>query len=421
MLLSYGYLTHDFGPILSWLPHLSNPMPSPVGKLNNANGLPLLIFLVVYLVLFFAGHRIQTALNLPGWRQGIATGITGASHNFIFLDRACICQTDAEKKRSGIAALGTIVAKSDILLSCQSRDYFDRLWCCYEIAIFLKLRGAAKINCVPLALPPLIIVAIILTPMTFYSTCVNFAQDTSGNALIENMLLQTLAFAQVLFFGCAVAYLHIESDTVLQLVKKFQLDAAHCFCCDNNHKLPDGTEIACDRDYVEDHVEQLYGSVEAFDISVQTEVFPALRDQLGGVLGLPVDVVLAVQYVSMIGYTEYLFFAPTLVHPQYKLFALERMFIGVCSMAVSGLMMPMAVATCLCEILQVCLPSAVWSYSVVRNSLILLIGLCASIITIANIAYVNTVVLDPQVKKLNYLNFKIQFKNVERMRYNAFN
>ena len=56
-----------------------------------------------------------------------------------FLDKCCINQTDPVLKRRGIEALGVFLARSEVLLILWSPDYFLRLWCSYEVAVYMSL------------------------------------------------------------------------------------------------------------------------------------------------------------------------------------------------------------------------------------------------------------------------------------------
>ena len=166
------------------LPTIHNCVPIPSGQFtppSNAtgfddlcpggpffpicNGIPMGAFVAVYLVLFFVGHK------LPG-RKAARLGV--------FLDKACISQDDPELKAAGIAALGATVASSTNLLACASTDYFERLWCNYEVAIFLRIREARNVMLVPLGLPSLFLAGLVLNLISLYLIDVNPTQFISN-------------------------------------------------------------------------------------------------------------------------------------------------------------------------------------------------------------------------------------------------
>ena len=68
----------------------------------------------------------------------------------LFLDKACINQSSAELKAEGIRNLGAFLKNSDSMLVFWSRDYFDRLWCVYELSLFIKLKGTRDLVIMPL-------------------------------------------------------------------------------------------------------------------------------------------------------------------------------------------------------------------------------------------------------------------------------
>ncbi|CAE8610812.1 unnamed protein product [Polarella glacialis] len=55
-----------------------------------------------------------------------------------FLDCLCINQNDAELKQAGIDSIGAYLRNSDSMLVLWSPEYFTRLWCCFELAVFLE-------------------------------------------------------------------------------------------------------------------------------------------------------------------------------------------------------------------------------------------------------------------------------------------
>ncbi|KAJ1616153.1 hypothetical protein T492DRAFT_1108520 [Pavlovales sp. CCMP2436] len=54
-----------------------------------------------------------------------------------FLDKMCIDQQDSDAKARGIDQIGRFLRNSEELLILWSPDYFLRLWCCFEVAVYL--------------------------------------------------------------------------------------------------------------------------------------------------------------------------------------------------------------------------------------------------------------------------------------------
>ncbi|CAE8600670.1 unnamed protein product [Polarella glacialis] len=55
-----------------------------------------------------------------------------------FLDCLCINQSDAELKQVGIDSIGAYLRNSDSMLVLWGPEYFTRLWCCFELAVFME-------------------------------------------------------------------------------------------------------------------------------------------------------------------------------------------------------------------------------------------------------------------------------------------
>ncbi|KAF4686729.1 hypothetical protein FOZ60_004920 [Perkinsus olseni] len=56
----------------------------------------------------------------------------------VFLDKCCIPQNDPIAKSYGISRLADYLRVSNKLLILWSPDYLERLWCVYELAVFLR-------------------------------------------------------------------------------------------------------------------------------------------------------------------------------------------------------------------------------------------------------------------------------------------
>ncbi|CAE8585270.1 unnamed protein product [Polarella glacialis] len=61
-----------------------------------------------------------------------------------FFDRLCINQGDAELKQAGIDSIGAYLRNSDSILVLWSPQYFLRLWCVFELAVFLEKSTSAE-------------------------------------------------------------------------------------------------------------------------------------------------------------------------------------------------------------------------------------------------------------------------------------
>lgn len=85
-----------------------------------------------------------------------------SSNKKCFLDRYCIEQSDPDEKRKGIASIPNILARTNKLVVLLSDNYFTRLWCVYEIAIFRSANGANKS---PIVFVPLraVLIAFLMT------------------------------------------------------------------------------------------------------------------------------------------------------------------------------------------------------------------------------------------------------------------
>ena len=70
----------------------------------------------------------------------------------VFLDKACIHQTDALLKEAGISSLGEFTFFSWSLVVLDSEDYLRRLWTVYELASFMIIRPRGRVVYLPVNL-----------------------------------------------------------------------------------------------------------------------------------------------------------------------------------------------------------------------------------------------------------------------------
>ena len=63
----------------------------------------------------------------------LLTGHLFRKSSGFFLDKICINQTDQKRKLAGIQAIDQFILRSKTMLICYNDDYFERLWCTFEL------------------------------------------------------------------------------------------------------------------------------------------------------------------------------------------------------------------------------------------------------------------------------------------------
>ena len=109
--------------------------------------------MIVFFVAFFAGQHFHRRWSPIMW-----------------MDKLCIDQTDADTKTEGISALPAIVSSSEQMLVLLGETYFDRLWCSFELSIFVKLRCLSQLRVVPLWLTPWLLTSLLSSYITLRLT-----------------------------------------------------------------------------------------------------------------------------------------------------------------------------------------------------------------------------------------------------------
>ncbi|CAE7949691.1 unnamed protein product [Symbiodinium sp. KB8] len=216
--------------------------------------MPILVYLpmaVFFVVFFFGQHVVHRFRPLSVW-----------------VDRACIHQTDHDFKRRQIQALPVFVARSSSMLVLWDDAYFVRLWCQLELATFAKHGGAQKVQFLPLWLAPWLLSSLLLdvlvatswyilshtVPMDLFSSTPMFSAIL-GSAFGP---LLTVALFNLLF-GTALGVLASIPWTIACRAKlrshSLMLEQMACFDC----RAAECT-VQADRILVEQQVQQLFRS-----------------------------------------------------------------------------------------------------------------------------------------------------------------
>ena len=191
-------------------------------------------FLTFVFVLFF-WQRIRDVVLTP---------------QLLFLDKLCIPQHDEKLKEQCILGLAGYLKASDKLVILWSERYFLRLWCCYEIAAFLRANPQLEaVQVMPVMLPLLLLVH--CAWWFFCRVCLHLLWFTViGTAEARTMIVAVvLSSAFLVTFPLqsrAGAHLSQNLGKLTAQLGQFNIHRTQCSCCTNNHRHPrTGEALRC--------------------------------------------------------------------------------------------------------------------------------------------------------------------------------
>jgi len=86
--------------------------------------------LPTFMVVLLNWHEARAIFERCGWIKTFRC----------FLDKLCICQDNDILRQQGIDSLGVFLQNSRTMLILWSPQYFSRLWCCFEVGVFLDIQ-----------------------------------------------------------------------------------------------------------------------------------------------------------------------------------------------------------------------------------------------------------------------------------------
>lgn len=198
---------------------------------------------------------------------------------YMFLDKCCIHQTDQAKKQAGIKQLAAFIKQSQCMLVLWHKTYFHRVWCIFELAAFVRIKGDSRnIIFVPLKLP--LLSAFLFVFHCFASTafCLAAPQTLFNKPFVlwfaeftPDALHFPVTFAWVFMFlfglylapACLLLVFirsHVRDyEELCQQLSSFSLEFAEC-------------SVESDRHFVENSIVRWFGSVAKFEKYVQTDL-----------------------------------------------------------------------------------------------------------------------------------------------------
>ena len=162
-------------------------------------------------------------------------------------------------------------------------SYTRRLWCCFEIAAFLRTRESgqkAHVIVRPTLLGPgFISIPVALSCMVLGMGFVPTGEKNNDHAVMWPAMA---AIAAVVFYWSVAKMREFfrSVETLHHELKQFQCEDCLCYCCSIGHATVDGQTLLCDRRILLSCITRWFGSVQAFDSVVRSEVLTCLTEQL---------------------------------------------------------------------------------------------------------------------------------------------
>eukprot|EP00930_Biecheleria_cincta_P027483 TRINITY_DN19304_c0_g1_i1.p1 TRINITY_DN19304_c0_g1~~TRINITY_DN19304_c0_g1_i1.p1 ORF type:complete len:642 (+),score=95.83 TRINITY_DN19304_c0_g1_i1:129-2054(+) len=241
---------------------------------------------------FSGNHYKYSAWSLLiGTLSSCITFFFWRSNRSVFFDRVCIHQTDSLLKTEGVASIGAFVKKSRSMLVLWDVRYFERLWCVFEMAAFLRSHQDAseqsQLSIRPIMLGPFTLtvyaVFVVFNALALHTKSTNsFASLASTLSSIAS-LSSIVAMSGAMCIHCFRKY-HRDLTAANDHLKNFSAKRTKCTCCAVHHVNPmTGQQMSCDRKIVFDCIRFWFGSLGAFECSVRVSVLEDFRRQLGKV------------------------------------------------------------------------------------------------------------------------------------------
>ncbi|KAF4681598.1 hypothetical protein FOZ60_011918 [Perkinsus olseni] len=142
----------------------------------------------------------------------------------VFLDICCIPQKDPVAKLYGISKLAEYLRVSDKLLILWSPDYLDRLWCVYELAVFLRTHDEKDVVLVNLNHIKLCVSLMLLQFFSILTLCLQLYYKSTQIVYIGYLL----GMVTSLLIGREAFTCSKEWQKFCSRVKRFNVREARC-------------------------------------------------------------------------------------------------------------------------------------------------------------------------------------------------
>eukprot|EP00929_Paragymnodinium_shiwhaense_P079655 TRINITY_DN41527_c0_g2_i2.p1 TRINITY_DN41527_c0_g2~~TRINITY_DN41527_c0_g2_i2.p1 ORF type:complete len:577 (-),score=51.83 TRINITY_DN41527_c0_g2_i2:317-1987(-) len=190
----------------------------------------------------------------------------------VFVDYLSIDQGSEESRHSGAMDIANYLYSSRKLVLLWEPGYFTRMWCSFEVATFMAVvrdhcEGDKDITQYVTAVPLLIPTAAYVVQFALYCAFVSLAINWSEASSIGEVLLPCFTFN----FPChaclsfvAIRYSR-NRETLMKQMAEYDVVNADC-------------REAVDRSWILESIELRYGSLDAFNLSLQRTVKAACKE-----------------------------------------------------------------------------------------------------------------------------------------------
>ncbi|CAE6950485.1 unnamed protein product, partial [Symbiodinium sp. KB8] len=185
------------------------------------------------------------------------------ARKLVFLDIACIHQTDDVRRAEAIMSMGAFLNRSTSMLVLWADRKAD-------LQIIPPLLGPALLGCEMLLC--------VQSVLYFY---IESSVASSDEAIVAGERYIMLVGPLGLLFGFVTHTWRGYARSIEALQKQlreFKVEHARSACCDRGHEE---NSIICDREIILQCIAAWYNSLGSFESQVQTEVRMAVIDQLG--------------------------------------------------------------------------------------------------------------------------------------------
>ncbi|KAF4676903.1 hypothetical protein FOL47_004382 [Perkinsus chesapeaki] len=155
----------------------------------------------------------------------------------VFLDKCCINQTDLVDKANGISKLSDYLKKSDKLVILWTPNYLNRLWCVYELAVFMQTHETKDVIVVNLGHVRLCVSLLAVQLLGTIAQCPSIR--LAGESVQYIIMSCTICGAFVsCMLGASQAHRCLEEwTTFLMKLESFDVNGAECTLYEDHNKL----------------------------------------------------------------------------------------------------------------------------------------------------------------------------------------